>query len=175
MASKKKSKKKTKIKVGKELGKVGLLAVGLIGGNLVGIGIDKLLKVDNTTDEFKLNKLARPVILLGGGAAGAHFLKNDNLKLILSGVSASGIISGARTTVKVLLKKDILAGLVKGLGTADEVIRDFKKNIQIQPWSPDLPELDKLPDGVDYINIETPENIEGNFDDYQEVDEVELI
>ena len=97
-----------------ELKTPGLIILGMVGGNMAGKLIDKAVKVDDTATGFQAKALIKPVIQISAGVGGALFLKDKNLKLICSGVAASGIAS----TVKVFLKKDILQGLTNfaGLG-----------------------------------------------------------
>jgi hypothetical protein len=107
---------------------------------------------------MNVKSLAKPVVMLTAGVAGSIFLKDKNLKLIASGVAASGIASG----VKVFLKKDILAGF-DGLGS------DI---LQVEAYDPNLP---LLQDGnYDVMDVEMAGS-DAMLDDYQEIQEVEIL
>ena len=95
-----------------ELKTPGLIILGMVGGNLAGKLVDKAVKVDATATAFQVKALLKPVIQITAGVGGAIFLKDKNLRLIATGVAASGIAS----TVKVFLKKDILQGLTEFAG-----------------------------------------------------------
>jgi hypothetical protein len=73
------------------------------------------------------------------GTAGNLMLKDPNMKMIATGVGASGLLSG----VKVLMKKDLLAGLsdfsFSGLGEPS-VYRE-PLNLSVDRYNPDLPSL----------------------------------
>lgn len=90
-----------------ELKTLALLSGGLLLGNMGGKAIDKLLKVDSTVPGMQLKKLARPLLLLGTGVAGAMRLKDGNLRMLSAGVGASGLLG----TVETLTGKDLLSGV----------------------------------------------------------------
>ena len=105
-----------------ELRSLAMISGGMVLGSMGGKAIDKMLKVDETTPGFQVKKLVRPMALLGAGVLGSMKLKNQDLKMVSAGVGAAGVVS----TVKVVLKKDLLAGLdggVAGLGEAMSVYR----------------------------------------------------
>ena len=100
--------KKTKISSQAVMGEIKTLAMltgGVVIGSLGGKMIDKVLNVDATATGFNAKALARPIVLLGVGTAGNLMLKDPNMKMLATGVGASGLLSG----VKVLMKKDLLA------------------------------------------------------------------
>ncbi len=152
-----------------ELKTPALIILGMAGGNLAGNIIDKTLKVDNTQEGFNIKKIVKPIVQISAGLSGTLLLKNENLKLISVGVTASGVAS----TVKVLLKKDLLNGF-KGLGEA-EVLKQFRENLKLQRYNPNLPELSELSElnNIETIPIEMSNS--GRFEDYQEIDEIEII
>lgn len=157
-----------------ELKTPGLIILGMVGGNLVGKLVDKAVKVDDTATGFQAKALVKPVLQITAGVGGAIFLKDKNLKLIASGVAASGIAS----TIKVFLKKDILQGLTEfaGLGASDPVNQVFREpiNLSIEPYNPDLPQLP--PAQVEAIPVETDEEMSGSdLGEYQEIKEVEIL
>jgi hypothetical protein len=129
-----------------------MLTGGVVIGSVGGKMIDKALKVDAAATGFNAKALARPIVLLGVGTAGNLMLKDPNMKMIATGVGASGLLSG----VKVLMKKDLLAGLsdfsFSGLGEPS-VYRE-PLNLSVDRYNPDLPGLSS-PTGVnreDYSN-----------------------
>ena len=150
-----------------ELKTPGLIILGMVGGNMAGKLIDKAVKVDDTATGFQAKALIKPVIQISAGVGGALFLKNKNLKLIASGVAASGIAS----TVKVFLKKDILQGLadISGLGAPDPVRPVFREpmNLAIEPYTPDLPALPQIaaPDDTEITGTETDNELQGESED----------
>lgn len=134
--------KKTKISSQAVMGEIKTLAMltgGVVIGSVGGKMIDKVLKVDAAATGFNAKALARPIVLLGVGTAGNLMLKDPNMKMLATGVGASGLLSG----VKVLMKKDLLAGLAdfsfSGLGEPS-VYRE-PLNLSVDRYNPDLPAL----------------------------------
>jgi hypothetical protein len=130
MATKRRTKAKTKISsqaVMDELKTLAMLTGGVVIGSVGGKMIDKVLAVDPAATAFNVKALARPVLMLGVGTAGNIMLKDPNMKMLATGVGASGLLSG----VKILLKKDWLAGL------ADRE----PLNLSVERYNPDLPAL----------------------------------
>lgn len=169
--AKQKKQPKNKLSAGgvlNELKTPALLIVGMMGGTMAGKMIDKALPIDETATGFQAKALVKPVVQIGVGMAGALLLKDQNIKLIAAGVTASGIAS----TVKVFLKKDILAGLGNP-GMGDTIRQVFKEpiNLSIAPYNPDLPEL---PAHSETVPVEGMPSM-GDLDDYQEVQEVQIL
>lgn len=134
--------KKTKISSQAVMGEIKTLAMltgGVVIGSVGGKMIDKVLKVDAAATGFNAKALARPIVLLGVGTAGNLMLKDPNMRMLATGVGASGLLSG----VKVLMKKDLLAGLAdfsfSGLGEPS-VYRE-PLNLSVDRYNPDLPAL----------------------------------
>ena len=134
--------KKTKISSQAVMGEIKTLAMltgGVVIGSVGGKMIDKVLNVDASATGFNAKALARPIVLLGVGTAGNLMLKDPNMKMLATGVGASGLLSG----VKVLMKKDLLAGLsdfsFSGLGEPS-VYRE-PLNLSVDRYNPDLPAL----------------------------------
>jgi len=157
-----------------ELKTPGLIILGMVGGNMAGKMIDKVMKVDPEATGFQVKALLKPVVQISAGVGGALFLKDKNMKLIASGVAASGIASG----VKVFLKKDILQGLTNfaGLGDSDPVNQVFREpvNLSIEPYNPELPQLP--PAQVEALPVENEDEINGSeMGAYQEIKEVEIL
>lgn len=118
-----------------ELRSLAMISGGMILGTMGGKAIDKMLKVDPTVPGFQVKKLARPVALLGAGVMGSMKLKNQDMKMIAAGIGASGVVSA----VKVILKKDLLAGIdgVNGFGEPMSIYQER----MIEPYEPSLPAL----------------------------------
>ena len=176
--AKEESKTKVKMKLDaktviEELKTPGLIILGMVGGNMAGKLIDKAVKVDETATGFQATALVKPVIQITAGVGGAIFLKDKNLKLIASGIAASGIAS----TVKVFLKKDILQGLTNFAGLGDDSVKQvFREpiNLSIEPYNPDLPKLP--PAQIESLPVETEtEDINGTLNDYQQIKEVQIL
>jgi hypothetical protein len=135
--------KKTKISSQAVMGEIKTLAMltgGVVIGSVGGKMIDKVLKVDASATGFNAKALARPIVLLGVGTAGNLMLKDPNMKMLATGVGASGLLSG----VKVFLKKDLLAGLadfsgIDGLG--EPTVYREPMNLSVDRYNPDLPML----------------------------------
>ncbi|HEY4789102.1 MAG TPA: hypothetical protein VIH57_23800 [Bacteroidales bacterium] len=170
MAKKNSSTSKVKIDaktILEELKTPGLIILGMVGGNLAGKLVDKVVKVDATATNFQAKALLKPIIQISAGVGGALFLKDKNLKLIASGVAASGIAS----TIKVFLKKDILQGLTEftGLGASDPVKQVFREpfNLAIEPYNPDLPKLP--PAQVEAIPVESEGEDMGEYEEIKEI------
>ena len=147
----------------------GLIILGVIGGALLGKGIDKVLPIDETSTEFQVKSIVKPVVQILSGLGGVIFLKNKNLKLVASGVAATGVVTG----VKVFLKKDILNGL-GDFNIADPIKRVFREpiNLAIAPYNPELPVLNER---REEIQIEDAPTNMGDLDEYQEVQEVQIL
>ena len=158
------AKKITTKQVINELKGPALIVLGLVGGSMAGKVIDKTLKVDPNKTGFDIKALAKPIIQLSAGVGGAIFLKDQNLKLVASGIGASGVAS----SVKVLVKKDILAGF-KGLGNNLSLARQMLRAENYDPNLPELPEGNYQSMQVEYAG---PQD---NFDEYEEIQEVEIL
>jgi hypothetical protein len=154
----------------------GLIIIGMVGGNMAGKLLDKVVTVDETATGFQVKALIKPIVQITAGVGGALLLKDQNLKLIASGVAASGIAG----SVKVFLKKDILQGLTNfaGLGDSNDGYKQvFREpmNLQIEAYNPHLPELPELRgDALAELPIET--EISGaDLGEYTEIKEVQIL
>jgi hypothetical protein len=154
-----------------ELKTPGLIILGMVGGNMAGKLIDKALPIDESATGFQAKALVKPVVQITAGVAGAILLKDKNLKLVASGVAASGIAS----TVKVFLKKDILSGL-GNFRINEPLKRVFRDpiNLAIAPYNPDLPALTEYRDDIPTIPVEGPGSM-GELTDYEEIQEVQIL
>ena len=118
-----------------EFRSLAMISGGMILGSMGGKAIDKMLKVDDTIPGFQVKKLVRPAALLGAGVLGSLKLKNQDLKMVSAGLGAAGVVS----TVKVVLKKDLLSGLDGVLGEPMSVYHEPMR--MIEPYEPNLPTL----------------------------------
>ena len=73
-----------------------MLGGGVVLGSVGGRLIDKVLKVDPAATGFQAKALARPVVLIAAGTAGAIMLKDKNMKMLATGVGAAGVLSGVK-------------------------------------------------------------------------------
>lgn len=147
-----------------EVKNLAMLGGGVVLGSVGGRLIDKVLKVDGTETGFNAKAMARPVVLIAAGAAGAVMLKEKNMKLLATGVGAAGVLSG----VKVILKKDLLAGLAdfSGLGNDDSEmpsapLKVFREPVQlaVERYNPDLPALNAV-----YMPYPNPMDVQEEID-----------
>ena len=146
-----------------EVKNLAMLGGGVVLGSVGGRLIDKVLKVDGTETGFNAKAMARPVVLIAAGAAGAVMLKEKNMKLLATGVGAAGVLSG----VKVILKKDLLAGLAEfsGLGNDDtettSPMKVFREPVQlaVERYNPDLPALNAV-----YMPYPNPMDVQEQID-----------
>ena len=92
-----KGKKITTNQVLKELKGPALIVLGMAGGSIAGKAIDKALKVDPNKTSFDVKALAKPIVQLSAGIGGALLLKDANMKLVASGVGASGVASSVKS------------------------------------------------------------------------------
>ena len=121
-----------------ELRSLAMVGSGLVAGSMAGKAIDKMLKVDNSLPGFQAKKLVRPAAQLAVGVLGSLKLKNQDLKMVSAGVGAAGVVS----TVKVVLKKDLLAGLDGGVAGLGEAMSVYHEPVRmIEPYEPNLPAL----------------------------------
>jgi hypothetical protein len=129
------SKKVTSKAMMGEIRSLAMISGGMILGTIGGKAIDKMLKVDNSLPGFQAKKFVRPISLLGAGILGSIKLQNTDLKMLSAGVGASGVVS----TVKVVLKKDLLSGM-DGVGNPMTVYQDPMVHA-IESYEPNLPAL----------------------------------
>ncbi len=137
-----------------------LTAAGLAGASIAGGMIDKMLKA---SEGSTVKKLVRPIVLTVGGAAIKLFVADKHVKSVADGVAIAGILSG----IKVLTKKDLLAGIeeddIQGLDGKSQK-RRFPTPISIEhpPYTPDLPALEAASIDEDMSGVE--EEIAGDDD-----------
>ena len=90
-----------------EIKTLAMLTGGVVLGSVGEKMIDKVLKVDAAATGFNAKALARPLVLLGVGAAGNLMLKDQNMKLVAPPYGMSPI-DFDRLEVSVL-QKDVLS------------------------------------------------------------------
>lgn len=121
-----------------ELRSLAMISGGMVLGSMTGKAIDKMLKVDEAATGFQVKKLIRPLALLGAGVLGSMKLKNPDLKMVSAGVGAAGVVS----TVKVVLKKDLLAGLGGSMSGLGEPMSVYHEPVRVmESYEPNLPAL----------------------------------
>lgn len=121
-----------------ELRSLAMISGGMVLGSMTGKAIDKMLKVDEAATGFQVKKLLSPLALLGAGVVGSMKLKNPDLKMVSAGVGAAGVVS----TVKVVLKKDLLAGLGGSTSGLGEPMSVYHEPVRVmEPYEPNLPAL----------------------------------
>ena len=139
MPSKRKSSSKMSSgAVMEEIKNLAYIGAGVVAGAVGGQMVDKAMKVDATQTGFNAKGMVRPMLLIGAGTYGAIKSKNRAIRMLSAGVGAAGVLSG----IKVLTKKDLLAGAEGGLGEAYplSVYRE-PMNLSIDRYNPDLPVL----------------------------------
>lgn len=145
-----------------ELKSLLMISGGMILGTMGGKALDTALKVDDTLPGFQAKKLVKPAVQLGAGVLGAVKLKDPNLKLLAAGVGASGVVS----TVKVVLKKDLLAGLgnTPAMGAARRIYQEPVR-LNVGRYTPDLPELHQYNQpATEYASNSHAEVVEADFE-----------
>lgn len=160
-----------------ELRSLAMISAGMIVGSMGGKALDKALKVDDTLPGFQAKKFVRPVALLGAGVLGAVKLKNQDLKMLSAGVGASGVVS----TVKVVLKKDILSGLdgtplaaspelFMPMTTAQSVFIESETDNYIESYEPNLPVLANYSEQEEYVTSEAGIIVTADSAEYEEIE-----
>ena len=89
-----------------EVKNLAMVAGGFVIGSMLGSAIDRALKVDSGIPGINAKRFVKPAVQLGAGIFGATKLKNTDMKLLASGVGASGVVSA----VQIATKKNLLAG-----------------------------------------------------------------
>lgn len=117
-----------------ELRSLAMIGGGMVLGTLGGKAIDKALKVDDSLPGFQVKKLVRPAVQLGAGVVGSLQSTNSDVKMLSAGVGAAGVVS----TVKVVLKKDLLNGLG---GAQPLALYNEPPALPSRSYELDLPEL----------------------------------
>ncbi len=160
-----------------ELRSLAMISAGMIVGSMGGKALDKALKVDDTLPGFQAKRFVRPVALLGAGVLGAVKLKNQDLKMLSAGVGASGVVS----TVKVVLKKDILSGLdgtplaaspelFMPMTTAQSVFIESETDNYIESYEPNLPVLANYSEQEEYVTSEAGVIVTADSAEYEEIE-----
>lgn len=129
------TKKSSKNAIMGEAKNLALMGGGVILGALAGKFVDKILKVDQTTVGFSAKKLGKPAVQLGLGILGTMKLKDQNLKMLASGVGISGIVSAAN----IAMNRNLLDG-IPGLGYSSPIYQE-PMQLSVGTYNPDLPQL----------------------------------
>ena len=89
-----------------EVKNLAMVAGGFVLGSMGGSALDRAMKVDPSIPGVNPKRFLKPAVQLGAGILGATKLKNTDMKLLASGVGASGVVSA----VAIATRKNLLAG-----------------------------------------------------------------
>ena len=117
--------------------------LAMVGGLAAGNFIKKQLdKVDALNKEEGIMQYAKPAILVVGGAAVAHFGKdNDVVKYAGYGIAAAGVLSGASKVMKKNVLTDALGGSSEEIGVYTETTEEVRRLMGSANFAPELPAL----------------------------------
>ena len=130
-----------------EVKNLAMVAGGFVIGSMGGSALDRALKVDTGLPGINVKRFVKPAVQLGAGIIGATKLKNTDLKLLASGIGASGVVSA----VQIATKKNLLAGAPALAGNSMSVYEPMTA----LPALPDFTD----PDGDLPMDIMEPEAI----------------
>ncbi|MGQ0829405.1 MAG: hypothetical protein ACT4ON_13535 [Bacteroidota bacterium] len=142
------------------------IVLGLVGSSLAGHLIDKVpfLQPDESVEGFQIKKVIKPaaLVLIGGTSVFATHGKKTPGAAFVNGLGWGFISGGAISGAKVILKKDLFAGL----GTSPDASKasletnyykaqaqDLAKLLEQNRFSPNLPELSEGVNGLGAENI----------------------
>lgn len=100
-----------------EIKSLAMVAGGFVIGSMGGSALDRMMKVDPSIPGINAKRFVKPFVQLGAGVLGATKLKSKDLKLVASGVGASGVVSA----VQIATKKNLLAGAPALAGSSLDV------------------------------------------------------
>lgn len=156
------------------------IIVGLVGSSLAGHLLDKVpfLKPDETIEGFQIKKVIKPatLIIIGGTAVFASHGKKSAGAAFANGLGWGFITGGAASGVKVILKKDVFAGLGASPDVTKKEIEadyykaqaeDMAKLLEQNRFTPELPALPELPEGTSGLGAE---NVTSEFE-YENLNE----
>jgi len=182
------SEKRKNKEVFEDLKNIGLVLGGVVVGNLIDVGTQKILKLDNSIPLAGLGEIKKfisPTVRIVGGGAGAYLVPNKYTRLVLGGVAISGASSMVNYGIKKVLNKDVSdVNDMSGFGEIEELedeeaIDIIREENILENYEPNLPELSI--DGIrrtDKMEIIEPIGTVLNtkdFEDEDEFDEAEII
>lgn len=163
-----------------DLKSIALVLGGVVIGNLMDVGAQKILKLDKNVplsgiEEMK--KFISPAVRIVGGSAGAYFTPNKEARLLLGGVAVSGAASMVNYGLNKVLKKD-QAG-VTGIGEiASDDPDQYHEDMVIENYDPQLPDLaiEGTIENTSSINDSSSSFLsDENLSDEEDFDEAEIM
>jgi len=163
-----------------DLKSIGLVLGGVLIGNLVDVGAQKILKLDKNASLSgiaEMKKFISPAVKIVGGGAGAYFVPNKTARLLLGGVAVSGASSMVNYGMKKMLNKN--GSNVSGFGEIDyQSIDNQRENMVLENYNPEFPELSidgAAEDDLELIERAIPRPETGYSGDAEEFDDAEII
>ena len=169
--------RKKKDDVLEDLKSIGLVLGGVVIGNLIDVGAQKVLKLNDNvplSGIAEMKKFISPAVRIVGGSAGAYLVPNKAARLLLGGVAVSGATSVVNYGLNKVLKKN--NPNVAGIGEIQaEPIDVYRENMVLENYNPSLPNLPI--EEVREENIEQVGTVLENqrIDDDDEFDEAEIM
>ncbi len=173
------SEKKEKNKdVLEDIKSIALVLGGVVVGNLIDAGAQKILKLDKNASLSgieEMKKFISPGVRIVGGGAGAYFVPNKMARLVLGGIAVSGAASVANYGMNKVLNKN--NPNVSGIGEIDyKTIDQSREDMVLENYNPDLPDL-AIDEAIDEVIIEQAHPIDRS--DYtgeqDEFDDAEIL
>ncbi len=126
-----------------DLTSIGLIFGGIVIGNLIDVGAQKILKLDKNVSLSgieEMKKFISPAVKIIGGGAGAYFIPNKTARLLLGGVAVSGASSVVNYGIKKVIDKT--SANVAGIGEIDySSVDNYNENMVLENYNPSFPEL----------------------------------
>ncbi len=126
-----------------DLKSIGLVLGGVVIGNLIDVGAQKILKLDSSVSLSgiaEMKKFISPAVKIVGGGAGAYFVPNKTARLLLGGVAVSGAASMVNYGVKKVIDKT--GSNMSGIGEVDyDSIDQYNESMVLENYNPNFPEL----------------------------------
>jgi hypothetical protein len=167
--------------IGLELSKPLLIVGGLLAGNLIGKGIDKVIAIPEDATGFQIKALVKPLVQAGLGVGVILIAKDQGkdtgskktMKTLIRnlgyGITGTGVISGIK-----IFKKDLFDGLGNDEILGDvpveakyyrEAKDDIMQMLQDNSFRPALPEGNTAGFGAAYDDSLLGLNLSNAYDD----------
>lgn len=128
-----------------EVKNLAMVAGGFVLGSMGGSALDRVMKVDPSTPGVNPKRFLKPAVQLGAGILGATKLKNSDMKLLASGVGASGVVSA----VQIATRKNLLAGTNALSGSSLRLYEPLSTFHELPPFmDSDLPLTSMEPEQI---------------------------
>jgi len=153
-----------------DLKNIALVLGGVVVGNLIDVGAQKILKLDKNTSLSgiaEMKKFLSPTVRIVGGGAGAYFVPNKTARLLLGGVAVSGATSMVNYGLNKVLNKN--NPNVAGIGEIDyQSIDQYNENMVLENYDPQLPDL-AIEGAFNAVPLPSgdPSNDEEEYDDVE--------